>query len=111
MPTTAIDTVIFSELQACAGTDFVNDLVVTFGEEAPQLLQELRSALAARSAERFRRAAHSLKSNGMTFGAIELAAKSRELELGGLPADNAGVDALQHECIHALAALKALCHG
>jgi histidine phosphotransfer protein HptB len=111
VPTSAIDTTIFSELQATAGAQFVTELVDTFGEEAPQLLDELRSALAARSPERFRRAAHSLKSNGMTFGAIALAAKARELELGGLPADAAGVDALQQEYTRALAALKALCHG
>jgi cysteinyl-tRNA synthetase len=37
-----------------------------------------------RTADRFRRAAHSLKSNSNTFGARTLGAMARELELGGL---------------------------
>jgi histidine phosphotransfer protein HptB len=111
MPTTAIDTAIFGELQAAAGKEFVDDLLVTFSEEAPQLLDELRCALAAQSAERFRRAAHSLKSNGMTFGAIAFTARARELELGGLSADDTGIDALRNDYLRALEALKALCHG
>jgi HPt (histidine-containing phosphotransfer) domain-containing protein len=40
--------------------------------------------LAAGDADKFRRTAHSLKSNGLTFGATALAASARELELGGL---------------------------
>jgi HPt (histidine-containing phosphotransfer) domain-containing protein len=111
MPPGVIDTVILGELQAAAGKEFVDDLLVTFSEEAPQLLDELRSALAAGSAERFRRAAHSLKSNAMTFGALAFTARARELELHGLPADGAGIDALQNECVRAMETLKALCHG
>lgn len=110
MPTPAIDNAIFGELQATAGAEFVNELVATFHEEAPQLLAELRSAWAAQSADGFRRAAHSLKSNGLTFGAIVLAAKARELELGGLPTNTAGVDNLEREYQRAAAALEALCH-
>ena len=47
------------------------------------MLDDLRQSLAATDAERFRRAAHSLKSNGSTFGALELAAVARDLELSG----------------------------
>ena len=66
-----IDAATFAELQARAGADFVDELVDTFLEEAPQMLAELRAAqaLGPAGAERFRRAAHSLKSNGLTFGA------------------------------------------
>ena len=53
------------------------------------MLAELRSARAAGDAERFRRAAHSLKSNSNTFGALALGALARELELNGLDADPA----------------------
>ena len=87
-----IDPHTFDELQANAGADFVIELVDTFAEEAPGLLAELRSALAAGAAERFRRAAHSLKSNSSTFGATGLADLARTLELGGLPPDGTGVD-------------------
>ena len=60
MTTPAIDLPTFTELQETAGADFVAELVGTFLEEAPRMLAELRSALAARSADAFRRAAHSL---------------------------------------------------
>ena len=50
------------------------------------MLDDLRDALAARDADRFRRAAHSLKSNSNTFGARTLGAMARDLELGGLDA-------------------------
>ena len=103
-----IDPHTFDELQANAGADFVLELVDTFAEEAPRLLAELRSALAAGAAERFRRAAHSLKSNSHTFGAARLAAMARTLELEGLPTDAAGVEALEPEIDSTLAALRAL---
>ena len=103
-----IDPHIFDELQANAGADFVAELVDTFAEEAPALLAELRSALASGAAERFRRAAHSLKSNSSSFGATRLATLARALEVEGLPADAAGVDALAQEFETTLAALQAL---
>jgi histidine phosphotransfer protein HptB len=110
MPDT-IDRAIFNELQDSAGADFVVELVNTFFEEAPQMITDLRSALAAGDAERFRRAAHSLKTNAHTFGATALGAKARELELGGLPADASGIDALQVLYDTAAAALKELTRG
>lgn len=110
MPDT-IDRAVFSELQATAGADFVVELVQTFFEEAPQMIAEMRSAQAAGAADRFRRAAHSLKTNANTFGASPLGAKARELELGGLPADASGIDVLQMQYDAVVAALKALTRG
>ena len=106
-----VDPATFAELQQTAGADFVVELVGTFFEEAPQMLAEIRAALAAGSAERFRRAAHSLKTNANTFGALPLGAKARELELGGLPADADGVDALDAAYAEAKAALQELTRG
>ena len=106
--TRVIDPHTFDELQANAGADFVAELVDTFAEEAPLLLAEMRAALAAGAADRFRRAAHSLKSNSSNFGASHLAAMARDLELGGLPADASGVDAAAREFETMLAALRAL---
>jgi HPt (histidine-containing phosphotransfer) domain-containing protein len=106
-----IDLATFQELQANAGAEFVAELVDTFAEEAPQILAEMRSALDAAAAERFRRAAHSLKSNSNTFGARPLAEMARALELGGLPADAAPVDALAQEFERTLAALQVLALG
>ena len=103
-----IDAPIYTELQAAAGDDFVRELIDTFLEEAPLMLAELRNALAAANAEAFRRAAHSLKSNSHTFGALTLAAKARALELNPLPADASALDALAHEYARTAAALAEL---
>jgi HPt (histidine-containing phosphotransfer) domain-containing protein len=109
--TATIDPATFAELQASAGADFVVELVQTFFEEAPPMIAELRAAQAAGAAERFRRAAHSLKTNAQTFGATALAAQARALEHGGLPADASGIDALQAQYQDAVDALKALIDG
>jgi HPt (histidine-containing phosphotransfer) domain-containing protein len=110
MPEPIIDAATFAELEASAGADFARELVGTFLDEAPGMFAELRAAHAVQSAERFRRAAHSLKSNAHTFGAQALGRLARELELGGLPAadDPAAIDALAAEYERAAAALKAL---
>ena len=84
MTTLTIDAATFRALQDTAGSEFVAELVDTFLQEAPRMLEELRSSLAARDAGKFRRAAHSLKSNASTFGALIFAAMARELELAGL---------------------------
>ena len=80
-PTIDLDT--FKELQTAAGEEFVRELVDTFLQEAPLMLTDLRDALATGNAVAFRRAAHSLKSNSQTFGALGLGAMARELELKG----------------------------
>ncbi len=108
MTNAVIDPHIFDELQANAGADFVLELVDTFAEEAPGLIAEMRSAFVAAEAERFRRAAHSLKSNSSTFGATRLAEMARVLEIDGMPADATPVDSLEVEFRTTLAALKAL---
>jgi HPt (histidine-containing phosphotransfer) domain-containing protein len=107
----AIDLATFTELQEAAGAAFVTELVATFLEEAPSMLAELRSAQAAGTADVFRRAAHSLKSNSNTFGATKLGALARDLELGGLIADTAPLDALDAEYQRVAAALTELCRG
>ena len=108
MSDATIDPHTFDELQANAGADFVVELVDTFAEEAPQVLAEMRAALTTGAADRFRRAAHSLKSNSSTFGATALADMARRLELDGMPVDAAPVDALAQEFEHTLAALRAM---
>jgi histidine phosphotransfer protein HptB len=82
--TATIDLETFKQLQDAAGADFVRDLVATFLEEAPRMLKDLHSALDARDKDKYRRAAHSLKSNSLTFGALTLAAIAREHELAGV---------------------------
>ena len=110
-PTNVIDTTAYAELQVSTGAEFAAELVGTFLEEAPPMLVELRSALASSNAERFRRAAHSLKSNSQTFGATLLAELARHLELGKLPANTVQLDALEAEYARAAAALRELARG
>ena len=102
-----IERTVFRELQDTAGADFVAELVGTFLEEAPGMLAALRAAHAVGDADAFRRAAHSLKSNSLTFGAAELAAAARALELGGIGRADA-LDALQRHYDAAAAALQEL---
>ncbi len=78
-----LDMTKFEELKEISGADFIGELVDTFLEDAPRLLNEMRSALRANDAETFRRAAHSLKSNSATFGADHLSALAREMEMMG----------------------------
>lgn len=113
MSDATIDRATFAELQDTAGADFVKELVQTFLEEAPTMLNELRDACAAGQADDFRRAAHSLKSNSLTFGALPLAALAREQELGGLAAAQQpdALGALAREYARVAAALAELSHG
>jgi histidine phosphotransfer protein HptB len=107
----AIDAARFADLQATAGADFVVELIDTFLHEAPGLLAELRAARADGDADRYRRAAHSLKSNGNTCGATALGAQAREIELAGLgepAADAARIAALEAEYARAAQALREL---
>lgn len=115
MDESVIDQAVYAALQNTVGAEFVTELVDTFLEEASGMLAALRSARADNHAERFRRAAHSLKSNSSTFGALRLAALARELELGGLSADpardTAALAALEVEYARAATALNDLRHG
>ena len=108
-----IDTAAFDELKATAGTDFVRELVDTFLTEAPSMLAELRESFANGDPERFRRAAHSLKSNGNTFGALTLGTLARDLELAGVvhvrnrgPSALADIEAEYMRVAAALASLR-----
>jgi HPt (histidine-containing phosphotransfer) domain-containing protein len=96
-----VDLATFEELKTTAGADFVRDLVETFLTEAPAMLADLRRSFAANDADRFRRAAHSLKSNSNTFGATALAALAKKLELDGIASaresGGAPLDALDSE--------------
>jgi len=115
MDDSVIDQAVYAELEDTASAEFVAELVDTFLEEAPRMLAEIRGARAENNAERFRRAAHSLKSNSNTFGALRLAALARELELKGLDADPArdtgALATLEAEYARAAAALKHLRDG
>jgi HPt (histidine-containing phosphotransfer) domain-containing protein len=106
-----IDIAAYRELEESAGAEFAAELVATFLEEAPSMLAELRAAHAASDAGTFRRVAHSIKSNGATFGAISLSNLARELEHGGLPNGTVPLDELDAACEQASSALRKLADG
>lgn len=76
-----IDKAIFNELKQMSGDDFINELVDAFLDDAPNMFENMYTALKTGDAETFRRNAHSLKSNANTFGATELGLLAKELEL------------------------------
>lgn len=78
-----IDPATFKELKQISGDDFINELIDTFLDDAPKMIAEIQTAWKAKDADVFRRAAHSMKSNANTFGATELAALAKELEILG----------------------------
>jgi len=112
MSAEAIDLATFRELEATTGVEFVRELVATFKAEAPRMLADLRQSLVDGDAERFRRTAHSLKSNSNTFGATALGAMARKLELEGLDSvrasGSAPLDALAFEYTRVAQALTEL---
>ncbi len=76
-----LDMSTFDELKEISGADFIDELVDTYLEDAPKLVREMETALETGNAEVFRRAAHSLKSNSATFGAMHLSGMAKELEM------------------------------
>jgi HPt (histidine-containing phosphotransfer) domain-containing protein len=75
-----IDPATFEELKQMSGEDFINELIDAFLDDAPNMIQNMQSALDSKDVESFRRNAHSMKSNANTFGATELGALAKELE-------------------------------
>ena len=98
-----IDEAVLARLADGTGGDagFVSDLIEQFVADTPGLVAAARAGLDAGDAEEVRRAAHTLKSNAATFGAHELAGRSRWLEDaakgGRLEDGSARVDAMARE--------------
>lgn len=108
-----IDPVVFSELKETTGEEFASELVLTFLDEARGMLTELKTAAEESDADGYRRAAHSIKSNANTFGAVKLAELARQIETGPLPeAGNLDrVSALEAEFQRSGEALRNLLDG
>ncbi len=115
MEPSAIDLAVLGELREAVGDEFALELVDTFIEETPGILAEMRTALATGDADRYRRAAHSLKSNGKTFGALGFADLARDAELAGFVGDSAidgpVIDAIEAAYTAAAAELEGLPRG
>jgi len=92
------------------GTGFLDELLLTFVEDSQELVVTMRRALVQKDTEAFRRAAHSLKSNAASFGAMTLSALARELEglarAGSLDGAASKVERLAGECERVVRALR-----
>ena len=110
-----IDSAVYTELQEATGTEFVKELVETFLAEAPGMLADLKDAAAKNDPDRFRRAAHSIKSNASVFGATDLAELTRQMELSGRADDpseaQAALNRLNAEFDRTAVALRRLQNG
>ncbi len=115
MPETVIDPKIFGELKESMGADFIGELIDTYVQETPPLILQLRQALTAMDSETFGRVAHSIKSSSAAFGALDLAAKARELEMmgksGSLDGASSKLEQLASEYERAEQALMELKNG
>lgn len=60
--------------------DFLAEMIDTFLEDAPGLIAELDGAITIGDAAALRRAAHTLKSNSRTFGALRLGDLGQAIE-------------------------------
>jgi HPt (histidine-containing phosphotransfer) domain-containing protein len=68
-------------MEATGGDDeLLREIVGIFVEDAPRMIDELRAAIRAGSADAARRAAHTLKGSVAVLGARALAAAARETE-------------------------------
>jgi len=75
-----IDKTTFEELKQISGEEFISELIDAFLDDAPNMIQNMQSALETRDVDSFRRNAHSMKSNANTFGAMDLGVLAKELE-------------------------------
>ncbi len=84
--------------QLAGGDDaFLVELIQTFLEEAPQLMDRMKTAVAENDAAGLRLAAHSLKSNAADFGAMPLTDQCQKLENMGKAEQFAGATELLAE--------------
>jgi HPt (histidine-containing phosphotransfer) domain-containing protein len=63
--------------------DFLAEMILTYFNDSPRQIAEMRSALLAGHHQDLTRAAHSLKSNSAVFGATTLVSLCKTLEESG----------------------------
>ncbi|HEY9666528.1 MAG TPA: PAS domain S-box protein [Coleofasciculaceae cyanobacterium] len=77
-----LDPKIIKSLRQIAG-ERLSQIINDYLEDAAQLLQTIRDAVAAEDAQALRQTAHSLRSSSANLGATELSKLSKELEMIG----------------------------
>lgn len=114
-PPTVIDPDAIANLRSLSpdgGDEFLIEIIGIFTADTPERLAELDASLAGGEAERFVRAAHSIKGSAANLGALRLRAAAEQLEhharqtgLGGTRELIAGVKAEYAQAAAALATL------
>jgi len=108
--TEVLNRAAFERLRTAMGADFLDELLATFVEDARELVGTMRRALGEKDPDAFRRAAHSLKSNAASVGAMTLSSQARDLEMlaksGNVDGARARVDRLAVECERVTRALR-----
>ena len=108
--TSVLDQATLERLRATMGAGFLDELLPTFLEDSQELVGTIRRALAENDVDSFRRAAHSLKSNAASFGAMTLSTLAKDLEAlgksGSLDGASARVERLAGECERVARALR-----
>lgn len=89
-----VDAKALDTLRQSFDDELVAELIGTFFDEAPGLVEIAKVAVEARDADTLQRAAHTLKSNAATFGATSLADLCRELEGKGKAGEIKGAEEL-----------------
>ncbi|MGH2868121.1 MAG: GAF domain-containing protein [Solirubrobacteraceae bacterium] len=97
----SLETAALQNLRDLGGVEFLTEVVDVFLADAPPLITSLRSSLEREDTEELRRAAHTLKSNGSTLGAMTFAELCRTVEQhakdGRLDAVSPLVDQIEQE--------------
>ena len=100
--TPVLDRAAIERLRTSMGAGFLDELLSTFVEDSQELVVTMRRAVAHKDIDALRRAAHSLKSNAASFGAMTLSGLARDLEAQAKASrlDGAGqrVERLAGEC-------------
>jgi HPt (histidine-containing phosphotransfer) domain-containing protein len=109
----ALDARTLQELRESVGGDqeFFSELIDEFLDDGPRQLETLRAATTSGDAETARRAAHTLKGTGRTFGAGAFASLCQEAEAaaagGDLEAVGQRIEAIADALDRVLAELSA----
>jgi HPt (histidine-containing phosphotransfer) domain-containing protein len=81
MSESLIDLDAWEVMKSMTDAAFLAELIDVFCIDTPELIEQMRAGLSGGDIELVRRAAHSLKSNSASFGAIRLTEAARELEM------------------------------
>jgi HPt (histidine-containing phosphotransfer) domain-containing protein len=108
--TPVLDQAALEQLRVTMGDGFLDELLPTFLDDSREMVNTMRRALGAQDVDTFRRAAHSLKSNAASFGAVTLSNLARDLETlaksGSLDGAAPRLERLSGECEKVVRALR-----